>query len=220
MHRKITLSVTASALAALLTGCGMLPPALGGTGGEEEQAAAREKAITAARQERAESAATPPAGQGTAAQGADAQETPVGETAPPQGQVLASRKTRSEGNDLRLDVTGLVRQGRTVTLNWTVTNLGAEKDTWIPHQKLGAEMLDFTVSGVSLIDPVNAKRYRVARNGTGKEAECVCSRTSGSSVKGGSSLEFYAVFGAPPADVAKVNIEFPSIGVITDVPIS
>jgi hypothetical protein len=85
--------------------------------------------------------------------------------------------------------------------------------------RLGTATLDFTVSGVSLIDPVNGRRYRVARNGTGEDAKCVCSKAN-ETIKGGSSLELYAVYGAPPADVTKVNVEIPNLGVFADVPIS
>ncbi|MEU4549494.1 hypothetical protein [Nonomuraea dietziae] len=38
--------------------------------------------------------------------------------------------------------------------------------------------------------------------------------------KGGSALEMYAVYGAPPADVSTVTVEIPNLGVFPDVPIS
>ncbi|GAA4225746.1 hypothetical protein FHR32_002289 [Streptosporangium album] len=203
MHRKIALAVAAPALAFLLTGCGMLPGSLQGGGGEEKQPGSQQK---------------PPTTQ--AAEQETGQEAAAQETAPAQqDKVIASRKGSDDGSELRADIVGLVRQGRTITLNWNITNLNKDKD-WFLHNKLSTGTLDYTVSGVALIDPVNAKRYRVARNGPGQDAQFVCSRTQGLQVKAGGSVSLYAVFGAPPPDVTKVNVEFPVIGVLTDVPIS
>ena len=201
MHRKIALALAAPALALLLTGCGMLPGSQA-DGGEEKQPGSQQKPPT---QE-----AKPKTGQETTAQ----------ETASAQqDKVIASRKGSNDGRQLRADIIGLVRQGRTITLNWNVTNLSKDGD-WFLHNRMSTSTFDYTVSGVTLIDPVNAKRYRVARNGTGEDAECVCSRTQGLQVKAEGSVSLYAVFGAPPPDVTKVNVEFPVIGVLTDVPIS
>ncbi|PZG04406.1 hypothetical protein [Nonomuraea aridisoli] len=191
-----TFALAAAAVA--LTGCGMLPGQQGG-GGEERQTAA-----TTLEQVEETAAETP------------------GESAPPQqDQVIASRETKvaSAGNHgtARADITGLKRQGRTATLSWTVTALDGKVNM---HNGMGSYTTDFSVSAVSLIDPVNAKRYRVARNGTGQDAECVCSHTQGQFLEQDRTTSLYAVFAAPPADVTKVNVELPMIGVITDVPIS
>jgi hypothetical protein len=88
------------------------------------------------------------------------------------------------------------------------------------HNGMSSGTLDYTVSDVSLIDPVNAKRYRVARNGTDQNAECVCSDTQGQFLEAGDATTLYAVFAAPPPEVTKVNVEMPMMGVFTDVPLS
>ncbi|SNT56015.1 hypothetical protein SAMN05216276_10637 [Streptosporangium subroseum] len=204
MRRGIT-PVTAVVLVAVLTGCGILPDRQGG-GGEERQAASQSQAVS------------PP------------QAVPQPQTEEPAAMVkvtaaaeelgaIASRKVSHGGSNLRVDITGLRRQGKIATLTWTVANLDERTDTWYLGSRLSSAGLDITVSGVSLIDPVNGRRYRVARNGTDEDAKCVCSNGS-ETIKGGSSLELYAVYGAPPADVTKVNVEFPNLGVFTDVPIS
>ncbi len=207
--RKVTLNMRktlALAVAAVaLTGCGMLPGQFAGGGGEEKQQAT-------ARQESAQPTQEPLQ---TAPQSAAPQSA-----APQADQVIATRETKvasGDGGVARADVTALKRQGRTVTLNWTVTAVDGKVNM---HNGMGGAPLDFSVSGVSLIDPVNAKRYRVARNGTESNAECVCSDTQGEFLKAGQTVTLYALFAAPPADVTKVNIEMPMIGVFTDVPIS
>ena len=79
--------------------------------------------------------------------------------------------------------------------------------------------LDYTVSAVSLIDPVNAKRYRVARNGTGQDAKCVCSGTQGSPRE---RRRHHALRGLrrPARRRHEDQVEMPMMGVFTDVPIS
>lgn len=198
MRKTIALAVAAVAL----TGCGMLPGQPGG-GGEERQPSSAQEREPQATTEAA------PSGQ---------EDTPPAQ----EDKVIATRTggiaTTGDGPArARADITALKRQGRTVTLNWTVTSLEGRVNL---HNGLSTGPLDLTVSGVSLIDPVNAKRYRVARNGTGPDAECVCSRTQGNFLEKGNSAALYAVFAAPPPDVTKVNVEIPTFGVITDVPLS
>ncbi|MFB4278773.1 MULTISPECIES: hypothetical protein [unclassified Nonomuraea] len=199
MRKTIALAVAAVAL----TGCGMMPGQQGG-GGEERQS----QAAAATEGQPADQQTTAPAEQQ--------------QTAPPQDtKVIASREVKAGSGDTygkaKVEITALKRQGRTVSLNWTVTATDGKVNM---HNGMGSAVLDFTVSGVSLIDPVNAKRYRVARNGTGQDAECVCSGTQGQFLESGEAVTLYAVFAAPPADVTKINVEMPMIGVLTDVPIS
>ncbi|WP_219469945.1 hypothetical protein [Nonomuraea rhizosphaerae] len=213
MRKTIALAVAAVAL----TGCGMLPGQQGG-GGEEKQNASEQ--TTQATQE------SPAADTATeAAPTADAEDsTRPGEqqTEPSQEvKAIVSREVRTgkggESGRARVDITVLKRQGRTISLNWTVTVTDGKISL---HNGMGTGQLDFTVSAVSLIDPVNAKRYRVARNGTGDSAECVCSDTQGQFLDKGDAATLYAVFAAPPPDVTKINVEMPMMGVFTDVPIS
>jgi hypothetical protein len=200
MRKTLTLAVAAVAL----TGCGMLPGQLGGGGGEEKQQ-------TTAQEQPTKEQPT---------QRRTTSDEPQQSAAPQADQVIATREAKvasGDGGTARADVTALKRQGKTVTLNWTITVVDGEVNI---HNGMGSATLDYSVSGVSLIDPVNAKRYRVARNGTGSDAQCVCSDTQGNFLKKGQTVTLYALFAAPPADVTKINIEMPMIGVLTDVPIS
>jgi len=200
MRKTLTLAVAAVAL----TGCGMLPGQFGGGGGEEKQQ-------TTAQEQPTKEQPT---------QRRTTSDEPQQSAAPQADQVIATREAKvasGDGGTARADVTALKRQGKTVTLNWTITVVDGEVNI---HNGMGSATLDYSVSGVSLIDPVNAKRYRVARNGTGSDAQCVCSDTQGNFLKKGQTVTLYALFAAPPADVTKINIEMPMIGVLTDVPIS
>ncbi|MFF0862885.1 lipoprotein [Nonomuraea sp. NPDC003560] len=179
--------------AVVLAGCGMSP-------GGQPQTAAKEATTTAP---------APP-------------RTAPAQTAPPQADVvIATREAKVGSGDqygkARVEITALLRQGKTATLNWTITAVEGKVNV---HNGLGGGALDYTVSNVSLIDPVNAKRYRVARNGTDADATCVCSGTQGQFLEAGESSTLYAVFAAPPPEVTKVNVEMPMLGVLTDVPLS
>lgn len=203
MRKTIALAVAAVALA----GCGVLPGRQGG-GGEEKQAPAA-------------SAGQEPSATVTATSTEMATDTA---TEPPPAkpeQVIAQREVKVGDGDMhgkaRAEITALKRQGKLLSLAWTITATDGKVNM---HNGMGSATLDYTVSAVSLIDPVNAKRYRVARNGTGEDAQCVCSDTQGQFLEKGEASTLYAVFAAPPADVTKVNVEMPMIGVITDVPIS
>jgi len=187
----------APAVAALaLAGCGVIPGPPGTGGGEAPAASA--------------------AAQPTQETSAPAEQTPAQETT-----VIATRTAKVSAGGMtgagRVDITSLRRQGKTATLTWTITATEGKVNV---HNGLGRGELDLTVSNVSLIDPVNAKRYRVARNGITEDAECVCSATKGQFLEPGESSTLYAVFAAPPPEVAKVDVEMPMFGVLDDVPIS
>ncbi|MET8861644.1 hypothetical protein ABZW11_01685 [Nonomuraea sp. NPDC004580] len=207
--RKLFAPVVA---ALALAGCGMIPGPPGAGGGEERQTqtAAQESA------QQAQPPQTPPQTPTQAPPTGSAQQAPAQDTT-----VIATREAKTGAGDMygtaRVDITSLRRQGKTVSLTWTVTATDGKVNL---HNGMGRGPLDFTVSKVSLIDPVNAKRYRVARNGTGQDAECVCSGTQGQFLESGEASTLYAVFAAPPPDVTKVNVEMPMIGVLSDVPIS
>ncbi|GAA2379916.1 hypothetical protein [Nonomuraea africana] len=204
MRRKLAV---AALLAMASTGCGMLPSQLA-SGGEEKQPMQTEQSVTGqSTTEKSPPTSAPPASASVSAPPAE------------KLQAIASREVEHNENSLRVDITGLKRQGRLATLTWTVRNLGPSGEQYYVGPHLGTGTLDFTVAGVSLIDPVNGKRYRVARNGTGDDARCVCSRVN-QYIKSGGALEMYAVYGAPPADVSTVTVEFPNLGVFPDVPVS
>jgi hypothetical protein len=102
-----------------------------------------------------------------------------------------------------------------------VTKLGAGV-TWYRGTRMstslaGTDVNDYNVSGVTLVDPVNAKRYLVATSGGGN---CVCSTAGTNSMHEGDADSFYATFTAPPPEVTKVNVELRALGTFSDVPIS
>jgi hypothetical protein len=134
------------------------------------------------------------------------------------GEALASRDVQADGADLTIDITGLQRQGEAATLSFRITNTGSV-DPWYLGFALGSANLDYTVSGVTLVDPVNAQRYLVARGG-GEDGDCACTQNTNLSLSEGDSAEFFATYAAPPPEVATINVEFPRFGVFTDVPIS
>ncbi|MEV4804917.1 hypothetical protein AB0K18_33375 [Nonomuraea sp. NPDC049421] len=206
----------APAVAALaLAGCGMIPGPPGAGGGEERQTqtAAQESAQQA---QPTQTSTQAPTQTSTQTSTGSAQQAPAQDTT-----VIATREAKTGAGDMhgaaRVDITSLRRQGKTVSLTWTVTATDGKVNL---HNGMGRAALDFTVSNVSLIDPVNAKRYRVARNGTSEDAGCVCSGTQGQFLESGDASTLYAVFAAPPPDVTKINVEMPMIGVLSDVPIS
>jgi hypothetical protein len=199
MRRGITPVVAASALAALLAGCGMLPGQPLGGGGEERQPTSQGKQVA--------NPAEPP--------------EPAGQESAPleQGKVIAGREVKVGGADLTVQITGLKRQGRLSTLTWTVTNKGDSQ--WKMTSEMGdtPANLGLTVAGISLVDPANGKRYAVARTGKYPTTKCLCSNYD-VFTEPGEVLPLNATFAAPPPDVTKINVDLMVLGVFTDVPIS
>lgn len=171
--------------------------------------------------------------------GGEGQQPPPATEAPPSGGtgdgtqtnqpppvdpdgVLGSLTITSGGYDLTLDITDLKRQGQSATLSFRITNTDGEDAEygWEMYGELGTDTNDTTVSGVTLVDPVNAKKYLVARSGEDEDSPCACSPTNAVYLYIGDSAAFYAAYAAPPPDVTTVNVEFPTFGTVTDVPIS
>ncbi|MEV4094966.1 hypothetical protein [Streptosporangium saharense] len=209
MRRGITPALAAAALAAVLSGCGMLPGQSGqqGGGGEERQP------LSAATTTPTQQAAEQPTEQVT-------EQAPEQPDAPVERErTIAAREVKADGAKLVVRITGLKRQGRLATLTWTVTNTGDTR--WQMSSNLGDTPggLGLTVAGISLVDPVNGKRYVVARTGAYPKATCLCSNydvfTEPDEV-----LPLNATFAAPPPDVTKINVDLKVLGVFADVPIS
>lgn len=132
--------------------------------------------------------------------------------------VLASHEfTNPKGQRGRVEITRLQRQGKSVLLVFTFTNLSDE--SWYTGDMMGAARNDWTVAGVTLVDPVNGKRYLVARSGS-RDGPCVCSKRANVHVAPEATVEFNATFAAPPPDVTQINVDIPNVGVLLDVPIS
>jgi hypothetical protein len=192
MARSVVATLAAIASAIAVTACAG-PGGTATTGGEPR-------------------AADPPAEVATSAAAAA---PPVRRSGPP----IAVGDVESQGTTLHVEITGLERRGRLVTLSWTITNTGS--DEWGMSSWMGetAGGLGLTVAGVSLVDPRNAKRYRVARTGEPDDLTCVCSGYDVTTYPG-EKVPLYATFTAPPPEVTSIDVEFPILGVYGDVPIS
>jgi hypothetical protein len=140
------------------------------------------------------------------------------------GKPIVTQEVHNAGATLRLDLTGLKRNDRLITLSWnlTVTKVGTD-GTWCVCTHMSTDPISgYDVSAVTLVDPVNSKRYLVARSGGNAEEQgrCVCSTTESTALQTGESVSFFATFTAPPPDVTKVNVDLVALGSFNDVPIS
>jgi hypothetical protein len=153
--------------------------------------------------------------------------TPSGETIQDTDTVIAAREGAIRGERVRLEIAELERSGGTVALTFRLKLIlgperGAEnKSAWISGIfDDGVSQADdyATLDGISLIDTKNRKRYLVARDSAGV---CVCDGNLGSAtLRGEAPFIFSATFGAPPQDVAAVDVVIPRFGTFKDVPIS
>jgi len=74
----------------------------------------------------------------------------------------------------------------------------------------------WSVDGVRLVDPVAKKAYLPAVTADG---QCVCSPDDDSTAETRSSVWVTVTFAAPPAQLTMINVNVPSFGTFTDVPI-
>lgn len=74
-----------------------------------------------------------------------------------------------------------------------------------------------SMSGVTLVDPVNGNRHLVLREPDGA---CVCTSNIPNFLKGGERYSFSASFAAPPSDVRAMSVSVPQFAGVEDVPIS
>jgi hypothetical protein len=127
---------------------------------------------------------------------------------------------------LRIDVTGLVRNGDAVELSMTLTNENplnpdAEEDagSYDPNTDFmeNAASDDYDISAVSLVDHNAKKRYLPALDSAGA---CLC--TAGlydHRIQPGESIELAATFGGLPSDVSQVDLHVPGFEPITGIAI-
>jgi hypothetical protein len=110
----------------------------------------------------------------------------------------------------RVDITELKRtSGDTLTLRFTLVNESGARIN--PYNLLGGA----TVSEVHLIDAVGMKKYMTVKDAAGN---CVCSTGLTATLDAGKSLNLWARFPAPPADVKEIGIVIPRFMPV-DVPI-
>lgn len=203
MTRTLKSVLIASVLVAMLAGCDPFGAQGQGGGGEGQQ-------------------------QRSSRSRANGETQPVGGKAPAQpSDPIATRQVENDGATLRVDITGLKRNDRLVTLNWNITVVkggGSCGDCWELVTRLSADQsaTTYDVSGVRLVDTVNSKRYLVAHSGgSGQEVgRCVCSATKTTGLRPGGGVSLFATFTAPPPDVTKLNVDLLDLGVFDNVPIS
>jgi hypothetical protein len=131
--------------------------------------------------------------------------------------VVASGEGETPG--LRVDITEFKRtSGDTLTLRMTIVNGSSVR---LSNMALGDSRYDISangigIGGIHLLDVVGKRKYFVARDTAN---QCVCSRLV-RDVQPGGSLNVWAKFAAPPADVERLTIVIPGFMPIEDVPVS
>ena len=142
---------------------------------------------------------------------------PAYAAASPAPTPLATSDGERQGT--RIEVTELKRtSGGTLSLKFAMVNdsdksLGFGYDFGSPDNHIGDHG---TVGGITLVDPVNKKKYFVVRD---SESKCVCS-SDVKDIPKGSRANLWAKFPAPPASVGKITIVVPHFAPIDDVPIA
>lgn len=112
---------------------------------------------------------------------------------------------------IRIEITELSRSsGETVTLKFRIVNDSGDKAN--PNQLMGG----YEAKEVHLIDAAGKKKYLVIKDSDGK---CVCSGGLVSQLDSGKSMNLWARFPAPPAEVKEVSVVFPSF-IPADAPIA
>ncbi len=129
--------------------------------------------------------------------------------------VVAS--TDGETSGVRLDVTEAKRgSGGTLTIKFTIVNESATSFKF--GHNLGDQAYgDFgNIGAIHLLDATNKKKYLVMRD---SEKNCVCSGKL-KDLPAGQSINLWAKFPAPPADVPAVSIVVPGFMPLDEVAIS
>ena len=134
----------------------------------------------------------------------------LGAAAPALGQEpIATADGETTGT--RIEITELSRSsGDTVTLKFRLINDSGDNASPYGLMEGG------TVGNVHLIDASGKKKYLVI---TDTNDNCVCSGGLTTDLESGKSLNLWARFPAPPAEVKEVSVVFPHF-IPTDAPIS
>jgi hypothetical protein len=174
--------------------------------------------------------ATRPSTVGAAAGGDGALDGPSASGGMAALPVLAQGESHAGKTALRITVNQLRVTGQLMQLAFTVTNTspsGADPIGWqvgtffsdglnTATPNLSGADAD-SVDGVMLTDPVNAKRYLVART---PDQLCVCSQNTGATfIADGTSVTLTAIFQAPPQSVTSMTVNIPDTPPFVDVPV-
>lgn len=159
-----------------------------------------------------------------AAHGADGRTpsaAPPSRSGAPEGG-LATRDASDNGNQVRIALTSLAREGELATLNFRATALSTRHTAWqvggFFGDLKGSGGSSLAANGLYLIDTKNKKKHLVAADAGGG---CVCSTNlSATFVRAGQSVVLSATFAAPPPDVTAVDVFVPNVGTFRNVPIS
>ncbi|MFG1710743.1 SAM-dependent methyltransferase [Nonomuraea sp. M3C6] len=136
-----------------------------------------------------------------------------------QGGALAQRDVPRNGYNLQVRIDSLSRDGKTVTLEWSVKFVSANNagGRWEPGSAFGKNvgLPTYSTDAVVLIDPATGGRHATASN----DAGCLCSDLRGRAWTSGETASFYNAFTdvAPTAEDASVDI--PGIGLFRGIPI-
>lgn len=116
-----------------------------------------------------------------------------------------------ETTGTRIEITELSRSsGETVTLKFRLINESGDNASPYGLMERG------DVSNVHLIDAAGKKKYLVI---TDSDSKCVCSGGLTTQLDSGKSMNLWARFPAPPAEVKEVSVIFPHF-IPTDAPIA
>jgi hypothetical protein len=118
-----------------------------------------------------------------------------------------------EQSGVRIDITELKRtSGDTLTMKFTLVNETGEEAPG-PYYLFGSV---HDLRDVHLIDAVGKKKYLPIKDASNN---CVCSGGLSGKLASGASMNLWARFPAPAADVKEVSVVFPHF-IPTDAPIS
>ncbi|MBZ4318469.1 hypothetical protein [Streptomyces huiliensis] len=136
----------------------------------------------------------------------------TGEPAPKdQGNPSSSRVLGEirNGDGIVVTITSAAREdGGFVTVQGTVANRGGKMFNALEWRSKETDMRSQSaVSGATLVDAKGKKRYLVLRDTDG---QCLCS-TGLTGIKPQESRPLFAQFPAPPADVAQVDFQIPTM---------
>lgn len=173
---------------------------------------------------------------GAATVGSSTQQSPGGSVtvdptpapSPTDLPVIATKSAHDGDTPLQVSLNEVRASGRLMTVTWSVRNDGQNPWTvggffWsaIFHKAFGDPLpteVNGNVDGVYVLDAVSARRYLPARD---KAGNCVCtSPTNGLMVAPGTQAALQAVFQAPPAQVATVDVVLPHVGTYAAVPVT
>ncbi|WP_084685234.1 serine/threonine-protein kinase [Nonomuraea coxensis] len=130
------------------------------------------------------------------------------------GEPAVTATRDAAGSRLGVRIDALTRQGGTVRLQWTVTNVGNGNAPL--YNQFGNGTLDFSASAVNLIPPGVAEPIGPAV----KNGSCQCTRMAAAPFGGGDQMRMYAIFENVPEDLEKVDVDLRLLGVLHDVPIT